>query len=271
MTVATKPLTILSMGWGVQTWTLAAMIALGEHERPDFIVFADTGHEGQATYEFARQWTPWLQEHGLTVVTVHGKRVDVIMDEWANSVMIPAFTVSNETGARGQLRRQCTHDWKIVPIRHWLREELVRRTLKTTPGCIESWQGISWDEFQRMRDSDVQYIENRYPLVDLRMTREGCIQWCKDHDLPVAPKSACTFCPYGSVERWKQTKRQAGADWEEAVSVDEAIRNKRFTQHGPMFVHPARVPLPQAVRIPEDEGAHQMEMGIECEGGYCHV
>ena len=63
-------LTVLSMGWGVQTWTLAAMMALDEHPRADFLVFADTHHEGQGTYEFAHQWTPWLGEHGLTVVTV---------------------------------------------------------------------------------------------------------------------------------------------------------------------------------------------------------
>jgi len=29
-------LTILSMGWGVQTWTLAAMMALEEHPRADY-------------------------------------------------------------------------------------------------------------------------------------------------------------------------------------------------------------------------------------------
>ena len=53
--------------------------------------------------------------------------------------------------------------------------------------------------------------------------------------------------------------------------MDGAIRNMRLEQHGPLYVHPARKPLAEAVRIPEDEGAYQYEMGIECEGGYCHV
>lgn len=68
---------ILSMGWGVQTWTLAAMMALDAHPRADFLVFADTHHEGQGTYDFARKWTPWLGERGLTVVTVEAKRTEV--------------------------------------------------------------------------------------------------------------------------------------------------------------------------------------------------
>lgn len=73
-------LKILSMGWGRQTWTLAAMMAVGELEPVDYIVHADTGHEHQSTYDFARTWTPWLGERGLTVVTVHGKQTDVVED-----------------------------------------------------------------------------------------------------------------------------------------------------------------------------------------------
>lgn len=32
----TPLLTILSLGWGVQSWTLAAMAALGELPKPDY-------------------------------------------------------------------------------------------------------------------------------------------------------------------------------------------------------------------------------------------
>ena len=128
-----EPLRVLSMGWGVQTWTVAAMMALDEHPRSNFLVFADTHHEGQGIYNFARKWTPWLREHGLTIVTVEAKHTEVVREDWHNSVFIPAFTVDGKTGAEGQVRRQCTHDWKITPIRHWLREELARHGLKATP------------------------------------------------------------------------------------------------------------------------------------------
>ena len=267
----TRALKILSMGWGVQTWTLAAMMAVGEHERADYIVFADTHHEGQATYEFRAKWEPWLGEHGLDVVTVAAARADVTREDWGTgSVMIPAFSVSTETGKQGQIRRQCTHDWKVVPVRKWARTRLEATNRKRGPGSIEMWQGISWDESHRMRDSDVRYIANRYPLVDLRMTRAGCVAWLHIHNLLVPPKSACTFCPFSDARSWHERKALDGEDWQEAVTVDGAIRNMRLEQHGPLYVHPARKPLAEAVRIPEDEGAYQAELDF-CEGGYCHV
>lgn len=258
-------LSVLSMGWGVQTWTLAAMMALDEHPRADYIVFADTHHESQETYDFIRKWEPWLGEHGLTVVTVESENTDVVRHDWGRgAVMIPAFTVSSKTGKSGQVKRQCTHDWKIVPIRRF-----VRKLVKPTPGAVESWQGISLDEWHRMRDSDVKYIRHVYPLVDIRMTRAGCTEWLDAHELPIPPKSACTFCPYKNKARWKELKQKGGADWEEAVKADESIRLER-PNHGLLYVHPARKPLQQAVSIPEDYGAKQL--GFEdatCDSGYC--
>lgn len=264
-------LTILSLGWGIQSFTLAAKMALHEIERADFLVHADTNHERSATYEFAQRWTPWLGEHGLNVVTVSGKRTEVVVEDWSNSVMIPAFTTDNETGSRGQVRRQCTHDWKIMPIRRFIRSELEGRGIKKAPGVVASWMGISLDEFQRMRDSDVKYILNAYPLVDQRITRADCVAWLESRGLEVPPKSSCTFCPYRSLASWKELKRAGGADWDEAVRVDEAIRNKR--PKADLFVHPYRKPLEEAVRIPEDEGAEQLALELEleqpCDSGHC--
>ena len=265
-----EPLRIISLGWGVQSWTLAAMVALKDLPPVDYAIHADTGHEASGTYAHAKKWTPWLEERGVKVVTVHGGRTEVVREDWSDSVMIPAFTVDSQTSKAGQVRRQCTHDWKIVPIRRFIRSVLP----KATPGAVESWQGISLDEWGRMRPSDVAYIVNVYPLVDHRITREGCVAWLQKHGLDVPPKSACTFCPYKSIGSWRELKRQGGPDWEEALAVDTAIRSKR-AQHGhELFVHPARVPLAEAVRIPEDVGAKQLSLldpETPCDSGFCFV
>ena len=260
-----EPLRIISLGWGVQSFTLAAMVALEELPPVDYAIHADTGHEMSGTYAHAKKWTPWLEEHGVKVVTVHGRRTEVVREDWSNSVMIPAFTKDNLTASKGQVRRQCTHDWKIVPIRRFIRTIIPN----PKPGAVESWQGISLEECSRMRTSDVAYIVNVYPLVDRRITREGCVAWLQAHNLDVPPKSACTFCPYKSINSWKQLKRIGGPDWEEALAVDEAIRSKR-PNHS-LFLHPALKPLAQAVSIPEDFGAAQLEMDIPCDGGVCFV
>ena len=260
-------LTYLSLGWGVQSWTIAAMVALGDLPPIDLAIHADTGHEPQRTYDHAAKWTPWLEERGLTVVTVKPVNQQVIREDWGiGSVHIPAFTLAKSDGSHGQIRRQCTKHWKLQPIRAHLRTLLSPRP---APGAVECWQGISLDEYSRMRSSDVKYIENVYPLVDRRMSRGDCIAWLQGKGLDVPPKSSCVFCPYHSLSAWRDLKAQGGPDWDKAVYVDQNIRARRNDFR--LFVHPARQPLEEAVRIPSDYGAEQLELGIPCDGGVCFV
>ena len=142
---------VISLGWGVQSFTLAAMSALGELEHVDAAIHSDTTHERDVTYSFTKRWTSWLEERGVNVVTVRAHYTNIIAH---NMVMIPAHTDSEKGGL---LRRQCTSHWKISPMRRWLQEN-------RNGEPVEMWLGISLDEAERMRDSDVQYIENKYPL-----------------------------------------------------------------------------------------------------------
>ena len=260
-------LTYLSLGWGVQSFTLAAMYTLGDLPPIDLAIHADTGHEAHGTYDHARKWTPWLEERGLPVVTVQPPNNSVLRSDWSDSVMVPAFTTSREDGSRGQIRRQCTGNWKISPSRRYVRSLLSQG--RPVPGAVHCVMGISLDEWTRMRTADVAYIENVYPLVDMRMTRMDCVTWLESHSLDVPPKSACVFRPYHSAQQWKNLKRQGGPDWEHALEIDESIRDSR--QGFDLYVHPGRLPLEEAVRIPEDVGAQQLELEMPCDGGVCFV
>ena len=70
-------------------------------------------------------------------------------------------------------------------------------------------------------------------------------------------------------------KRAGGADWEEALAVDVAIRDTMLP--GALYVHPKRVPLAEAVVIPEDFGYTQLELlasndqDAECDSGFCFL
>ena len=262
-------LVYLSLGWGVQSWALAAMIALGYLPPIDIALHSDTGHEARGTYDHARKWTPWLEERGVPVTTLHPENNLVVRHDWGNSssVQIPAFTLGRQTGSEGTIKRQCTRHWKIIPIRRHLRSLLPPG--RPRDGAVIPLQGISLDEWQRMKDSDVRYIVNRYPLVDLRMTRMDCVAWLQQQGLDVPPKSACTFCPFHSRREWQDLKERGGPDWQRAVEIDELVRHQRDLHD--LFVHPARKPLEQAVRIPRDDGAEQLEMEIPCDGGACFV
>ena len=298
-------LTVISLGWGVQSWTLAAMVALGELPPVDFAVHSDTTWERSSTYAFAAEWMPWLETHGVRVVTVSDPDIAGAVVDNHGGLFIPAYTLQpehivvsdgryaideNEDGdliyeydpemdgkeikipaSKGQLRRQCTNRWKIQPMRRYISTQLKSKT----PGAVEQWLGITLDEYQRAKDSDVQYIKHRFPLLEMNYSRADCLAWLERHGLPSPGKSACTFCPYHNRITWERMKREDGHDWRQAVDVDARIRDKRPPY--PLFVHPARVPLPEAVRIPEDYGAEQLSFlasddeDAECDSGYCFL
>ena len=250
-------LIVLSLGWGVQSFTLAAMVALGEIEKPDAAIHADTTHEASGTYAFAARWTPWLEERGVKVVTVYNPQPRIELESLRTD--IPAFTFNGNTN--GQLKRQCTGHWKIVPIRRWLQANRNKQP-------VEQWIGISLDEALRMKPSDVKYITHRWPLIERRMTRNDCKRWLEAHGLEVPPKSSCVFCPYHNAAAWRELKASGNGDWAKAVEVDEAIRKVRPPYD--LFVHPARIPLVDVdLRSEKDRG--QLSLWDEECSGLCGV
>jgi len=262
--------TAISLGWGVQSWTLAAMSALGELPPVSVAIHADTTHEMQATYEFAATWAPWLEERGVQVATVvntgRGGTSVSVEGGRGGEIVIPAYTKDGEQ--TGRIRRQCTGDWKIAPLRRYIQQHRNGQS-------AELWLGISTDEWQRAKDADVQYLTHRYPLLEMGMSRKDCIAWLQAHDLPVPSKSTCTFCPFHNKAAWQNMKRENGKDWEEAVAVDKLIRNVR--PPGELFVHPRAMPLSEAVVIPEDYGYSQLDLlasddtDTECDSGHCFL
>lgn len=269
----------ISLGWGVQSFTLAAMSALGELPPVDVALHADTTHERQDTYSFAAKYTPWLESQGVRVVTVYNPQPDSELFSFKTD--IPAFT--ERTGIKtiieydedgdvigqyekyvselGQLRRQCTGEWKIVPMRRWLQAN-------RNGEPVEQWIGISTDEALRMKTSDVKYITHRWPLIEKRMSRGACINWLQSHGLEIPPKSACVFCPFHDTSAWKELKRRGGEDWRKAVEVDAKIRKVRPPYD--LFIHPARIPLEQIdLRTAEQKG--QMRLWDEECTGLCGV
>ena len=159
--------------------------------------------------------------------------------------------------SKGVLRRQCTQRWKIAPMRRWFQKH-------RNGEPIELSLGISQDEWKRMRDSDVKYITNRWPLIEMKMTRHDCKRWLQDHDLEIPVKSSCVFCPYHNQAAWRDLKMTGDGDWTKAVEVDTAIRKARPPYD--LFIHPARVPLVDVdLRNMQDRGQLSL-WDQECDG-----
>lgn len=247
----------ISDGEGIQSNTLKAMVAFGDLPRVDVAIHSDTTHERSQTYAYRAKWLPYWEDHDIRCVTVSPKRTLEIEEKTVKSVIIPAFTTNTAKYKAGMLRRQCTQRWKVSPMRQWFRKN-IRKGER-----VELWLGISLDEIERQKPSNVKYITHHFPLLEKRMTRKDCIRYLTDHGIEVPVKSSCVFCPYHNRAAWKELYQNGNGDWSKAVAVDNAIRNSRPGFN--LFVHPSRKPLEQIAQAIDAQPEFDFE-SEECEG-----
>lgn len=246
---------ILSLGAGVQSSVLALMMARGETEPADAAIFADTGWEPQGVYDHL----DWLEEQ--LPFPVHRTSI-------GHNLQDRVRTGHNHSGHKGHLdiplynlypdgrvgfasRRQCTSQYKIFPIRRKIRELIGYPGQAYVPKSLTVYQafGISTDEFTRMRMSDVKYIENVYPLIEMNMSRKDCLAWWDKHYKGRRlQKSACVGCPFRTYEEWVEVRDEHPEQFQEAVEIDAVIRNAS-SETVPSFLHKRGVPLAEGVQI----------------------
>lgn len=266
-----KPIHILSLGAGVQSSTVALMASIGLiTPMPEAAIFADTQSEPQDVYDYLYYLTPLLQFPFYIVTQGNlGQEVLNAVDGKINRASQPPFYVKSKTeNSGGMLWRQCTKDFKLVPIARKVQE--LRRSGGNTRKVIQ-WIGISLDEAHRMKESRVKYSTNRYPLIELRMSRWDCLLWLKRNNYKEPPKSACYFCPYISNNRWQSIKTKQPDTFEKAAVFDESIRNMSNSNpsgqaagiKGEIFIHRSMTPL-RTANLKEDNTPDMF--GNECEG-----
>jgi hypothetical protein len=258
-------LRVLSLGAGVQSSTLALMIAAGEVPMVDSAIFADTQSEPAAVY----RWLDWLEKllpFPVLRVSAGSLEADVlhsIDDPLRHRVGQIPFYVRSEGDAReGMLWRQCTGDYKLAPI----RKEVKRMLAESGQQQATMLVGISMDEAIRMKPSRVKYIVNAWPLIELRLTRQHCLDWMAAHDYPLPAKSACYFCPYTNDSRWREMKTEDPAEFAKAVEFDARVRQGLPGVRGLAYLHRSLKPLAEVdFRNAADFGQIDA-FNNECEG-----
>lgn len=258
---------VLSLGASVQSTTLALMASVGEIEKPDAAVFADTGWEPRATYEHLHRLVDELSFPVSIVQAEAGslkerlKRLPHETDLNRKRFAAVPFYVGNGMGVR-----QCTKQYKLQPIRNEIKRLLgIEGRANLPPGSAECWIGISVDEVHRMKPSRDQWMKNRWPLIELGMSRVDCMIWLSRHGHAVPERSSCLGCPYHSDKHWADLRDNSPEEWAETVELDKLIRNAGPGLE-PQFMHQARVPLDQAPLLPEKAEGQLGLWGEECEG-----
>ena len=97
-------LTYLALGCGVQSGTLAEMVAEGELPPVDMAIFADTGDEPSYVYEYRDYLKGRLAKVGIPLVTVTIGNLVQDLYGGERTAAIPLYT--NLNGAKGVMRRQ---------------------------------------------------------------------------------------------------------------------------------------------------------------------
>lgn len=262
-------LTYLSLGAGVQSSALLVCSTLGLHDVPkaDVAIFADTGDEPQWVYDYLKvleEWSPIPIKR-----CSKGRLSEWVVDRQKQGkrfVSVPIYTLGENGGRAGILRRQCTGEFKIEPIQKAVREHLGLKPRQRFKGQVQAMLGISIDEAQRMKPSRVRWITNTYPLVNAEITREKCLKIVASAGLPEPKRSSCVYCPYHSNHFWRDLKNNYPDEWQKAVAFDEMVRDMTIRgQERPGFVHRSCVPLAEADL--NDHDPDQINMFTnECEG-----
>lgn len=283
---------VLNLGAGVQSTALYLMSREpGAKFRFDVAVFADTQEEAKAVTGHLE----YLQSLGDPPIWVRtaGKLGDDLIHGRNRTgqrfASIPAFTAEDHLvrpggcGNRPQpapkcgiVRRQCTSEYKIRVVEKGIRRELVGlEPRQRMPKDVKVYQyfGLTTDEAVRAerakrRFETFRWAEPVYPLIEMGLSRQDCVDWLEGRLPHPVPRSACVFCPYKSNREWLHLKETDPEGSARAVQIDEALRregtvaNRRLQQK--MYLHRSCVPL----QMVDFSASHTLfrPMANECQG-----
>lgn len=229
---------ILSFGGGTQSSHL-----LEEHINGnihyDIIIFSDTGAEPHFIHEQVLWWqarmkakgchTPFITTHHNSM---HGGLEEMLLryiwTDYQRFQMPLYFNKRLDDGSivkGGLMPRQCTGDFKIVPVqqaaRRWIKQQLglgERQQVPRNVGMIMDI-GFSMDELKRVGgyvSHQSKYIYLAYPLVEMELNTIDSINWLRANKFP-EKRSRCYFCPFNcSGDR----ARDIGMDWAEVIECE---------------------------------------------------
>ncbi len=201
---------VIAFGCGVNSVAMVSHLFEKGLRYP--IVFADTGSEQPETYEYLPYFREFLLKTYKSEITVlspgtHPELYEKRIREF------PYYSLEDYCIGHGRVPtkspRFCTSDWKIRPMERWGKKN----------GYNTHLIGIASDEKHRAKSFCGQ--DNRFPLIEAKIDREGCIEIIKAAGLEPPKKSGCWFCPFQPVREWNRLYDQNPDLWERAVEMEK--------------------------------------------------
>lgn len=202
---------VASIGLGVQSSCFPFMIQDGILEPCDLGAVADTGSERPESMALIDVLKPLFESMGIEfrIAKSHLGKLHEYYQSKGAITMIGA--------------KHCTVKFKIRPLRR-----LIREYVGNSGGTqlAEVWLGITTDEDHRMHDSDVKWVQNRYPFIELGWSRQDCIDYLRSKNLEVR-KSGCFMCPYQSGDEWVDIRENHPELWNLSLSLEDTYFSER--------------------------------------------
>lgn len=267
-------LTVFSFGGGVQSTAALVLAAQGRIDYHTFLfsnVGVDSENPDTLTY-IEHVSKPYALAHGLDLIELSRPGETLlsrITGEANRGYVIPAYTPDKKrlnNGSPG--RRICTEDFKIMVVAAWLKEH---GATEQNPAHVG--MGISREEAAaRMRSSSLSYEILDYPLVDLGIDRQQCLNIVADAGLPPPPRSACRFCPHHSLRYWQTLREKSPEQFQEVVDLERFIGERQKQRGQPVVFLNRRVkPLDQLTTGDYTQSTLFDEQDDLCDSGYCFV
>jgi len=189
----------LSFGGGVNSVALHLLLL---DQGTDFeSVFAHHGTDWPETYDYLAGFQWWLKANGhrpITILFPSGKFRSVI-DKCEAYRMVPTMR-----------QRWCTVEYKI---------KIIEKHVKAP--CFQLL-GIDAGEAHRAKIGVNNGIENRWPLIEHDIDRDGCKEIIKQHGLPVPVRSGCYICPMQRKSQWKELRQKHPCLFARAVALEQS-------------------------------------------------
>lgn len=232
---------ILSFGAGMQSTALALMSCenakADESLFPlvpvyDEVVFCDLGFEPPWVLnqvEFTRKACEWA---GIPFKVLDAPLYRDFMENFGErrTISIPWWTLGDD-GHKSKMPRNCTIDYKVELISKHVRWELLgyrkgQRLRDEDKKAHEMHMGFSAEEACRCKESPNPMFVNRFPLVEMGLTRADNYAYIKDVWGLDTKASACCFCPFHQNYFYLYLKNNLPETYEKLAGVDNLLRDK---------------------------------------------
>lgn len=263
---------VFSFGGGVQSTAALVLAAQGQLDCQTFL-FANVGDDSEnpATLRYVREVAmPYAAAHGIELIELRRQRRDGTSETLYERVMSGkrGLVIPVHLKGSGPMRRQCTFDFKIAVINRWLREN--GATVRN-PATV--MLGISTDEELRARKQHEgpRYRIVTYPFLDpdRRMSRMDCMNVIVRAGKPLPPKSACIWCPFHTLQAWRDQHDREPDLFQCSVGVENHLTAWSLKRgHRPVYLSSQQRPL---ARVVGDASQPSLFEDESCESGYCMV